>query len=152
MASSNFWHSTSTKSTSIGGVKISIYFAKYTYFCYFTQPLLQDAYISLSILHIYSIKYSFFYIFLLFPHSLPLSLTYLKSPTPSHHQRSVHTHHQLTQPPSSTHPTTINNLSLHHQPTINDISHMWNQQMKSSKIPSTCKQHQILTGKPKQNS
>ena len=34
-----------------------------TYFFYFTYQLLQNAHISLSILHIYSIKYSFFYIF-----------------------------------------------------------------------------------------
>ena len=32
-----------------------------TYFFYFTHPLLQNTHISLSILHIYSIKYSLFY-------------------------------------------------------------------------------------------
>ena len=42
----------------------------------FTHQFLQNTHISLSILHTYLIKYSFFYNFLLFPHSLPLSLTY----------------------------------------------------------------------------
>ena len=45
------------------------------YFFYFTHLFLQNTHSSLSILHIYSIKYSFFYNFLLFPHSLPLSLS-----------------------------------------------------------------------------
>ena len=53
---------------------------KKTTFFYFTHQFLQNTHISLSILHIYSIKYSFFYNFLLFPHSLPLSLTYLTLP------------------------------------------------------------------------
>ena len=44
-------------------------------FFYFTHPLLQNTHISLSILHIYSIMYSFFYNFLLFSPSLPFSLT-----------------------------------------------------------------------------
>ena len=44
------------------------------YFFYFTHPLLQNTYISLSILHIYLIKYSFFTIFYYSP-SPPLSLT-----------------------------------------------------------------------------
>ena len=52
-----------------------IFCTKKNYFFYFTNPFLQNTHISLSILHIYSIKYSFFYNFLLFPHSLPLSLT-----------------------------------------------------------------------------
>ena len=57
-----------------------------TYFFYFTHPLLQNTYISLSILHIYSIKYSLFYNFLLFTPSPPLSL----SQTHSYH------HHPAT--------------------------------------------------------
>ena len=36
---------------------------KKNYFFYFTHQFLQNTHISLSILHIYSIKYSFFYIF-----------------------------------------------------------------------------------------
>ena len=60
-----------------------------TYFFYLTPPLLQNTYISWSILHIYSIKYSFFYIFYYFlTHGLSLSLT---DPTTI----------IITQPPSS---------------------------------------------------
>ena len=44
---------------------------KRTYFFYFTHLILQNIHINLSIIHIYSIKYSFFYHFLLFS-SLPL--------------------------------------------------------------------------------
>ena len=58
-----------------------------TYFFYFIHPLLQNTHNSLSILHIYSIKYSLFYNFLLFTPSLP-SL----SQTHSHHH---HHHHHL---------------------------------------------------------
>ena len=62
-----------------------------TYFFYFTYRLLQNAHISLSILHIYSIKYSFFYIFYYFlTHGLSLSLSLSRtqppSSSPSHHQ------------------------------------------------------------------
>ena len=43
-------------------------------FVYFTHSFLQNTHISLSILHIYSIKYSFFYIFYYFlTHGLSLS-------------------------------------------------------------------------------
>ena len=60
-----------------------------TYFFYFTHPFLQNTHIGLSILHIYSIKYSFFYNFLLFlTHYPSLSQT-------EHYQWSFH-----TQPPS----------------------------------------------------
>ena len=52
------------------------------YFFYFTHPLLQNTHISLSILHIYSIKYSLFYNFLLFTPSLPLSLIDPQLPSP----------------------------------------------------------------------
>ena len=56
----------------------------------FTHLLLQYTYISLSILHIYSIKYSFFLHFLLFPFLSSLEPSYRpntnpKSRTPSHH-------------------------------------------------------------------
>ena len=47
---------------------------KKNYFFYFTHLILQNTHISLSILHIYSIKYSLFYYFLLFS-SLSLSLS-----------------------------------------------------------------------------
>ena len=69
-----------------------------TYIFYFTYPLLQNIHISLSILHIYSIKYSFFYNFLLFPPSLPLSLTNPQSITTNDHSTPNQHHH---------HPTTI---------------------------------------------
>ena len=57
-------------------VKVFFYFTLKIYFFYIIHQFLQNTHVTLSILHIYSIKYSFFYNFLLFPHSLPLSLTY----------------------------------------------------------------------------
>ena len=51
--------------TSVRG-KDSVYFTQKTYFFYFTPLLLQNTYISLSILQDYSIKYSLFINFLLF--------------------------------------------------------------------------------------
>ena len=79
-----------------------------TYFFYFAHSLLQNIYISLSILHIYSIKYSFILHFLLFP-SPSSSLepshrpnTNPKSPTPSHHhQPTIINHHHPTENPNS---------------------------------------------------
>ena len=51
-------------------------------FFYFTYPLLQNTHISLSILHIYLIKYSFFYIFYYFlPSPLWHKLTTSSSPS-----------------------------------------------------------------------
>ena len=70
------------KSIHISGCKFFIYFAQKTYFFYFTHPILQNTHISLSILHIYSIKYSFFYHFLLFS-SLPLSPSQSQPPSSS---------------------------------------------------------------------
>ena len=55
---------------------------KKTYFFYFTHLILQNTHISLSILHIYLIKYSFFYHFLLFS-SLPLSPSQTQPPSSS---------------------------------------------------------------------
>ena len=52
-------------STSVGANFPSILHKKPTFF-YFTHLILQNTHISLSILHIYSIKYSLFYHFLLF--------------------------------------------------------------------------------------
>ena len=59
-----------------------------TYLFYFTHPLLQNTYISSSILHIYLIKYSFFLHFLLFPSlssspSKPTTSSSSSTPTPS---------------------------------------------------------------------
>ena len=78
-----------------------------TYFFYFTHPLLQNTYISLSILHFYSIKYSLFYNFLLFTPSPPLSLsqthsyhhhpatiTTIITPQPNHHSPNRQQDHQ----------------------------------------------------------
>ena len=62
------------------------------FFFFFTHQFLQNTHISLSILHIYSIKYSFFYNFLLFPHSLPLSLTDSTLPTITPHPATIITH------------------------------------------------------------
>ena len=60
-------------------------------FVYFTHSFLQNTHISLSILHIYSIKYSFFYIFYYFlTHGLSLSLR------PNHHH-----HHPATIKPKA---------------------------------------------------
>ena len=56
-----------SKSKCISWCKNFVNFAKKIYFFYFTHLFLQNNHISLSILHIYSIKYSFFYYFLLFP-------------------------------------------------------------------------------------
>ena len=61
------------KSNHISSCKFSIYFAK-KYFFYFIYPLLQNTHISLSILHIYSIKYSFFFTFFII--SFPLEQTH----------------------------------------------------------------------------
>ena len=82
-----------------------------TYFFYFTHPLLQNIHISLSILHIYSIKYSFFYIFYYFlTHGLSLSL------------RPNHRHH---------HPATIKPKPRSLKPKLCDFfvshSHGWSE-------------------------
>ena len=70
---------------------------------YFTHPFLQNTHISFSILHIYSIEYSLFYNFLLFPHYPSLSHT--------QHYPTINPH------PPSTHLATINEINHHHQPT-----------------------------------
>ena len=71
---------------------------KKNYSFYFIHPFLQNTHFSLLILHIYSIKYSLFYNYLLFPHSLPLSLTDPTLPnnqsTPTHHYHPPNHHHQ----------------------------------------------------------
>ena len=75
------WKNIPYQGIHISGCKLSIYFAQKNYFFYFTHSFLQNTHISLSILHIYSIKYSFFYHLLLFSHSLPLSLSLLDPTT-----------------------------------------------------------------------
>ena len=76
-------------------------------FFYFTLPLLQNTHISLSILHIYLIKYSFFLYFLLFPS--------ISSLAQSHHLVfSVHTHTQ---------PATIQQNSTIYSPIFHNNNH-----------------------------
>ena len=114
-----------------------------TYFFYSIHPLLQNTLINLSILHIYSIKYSFFLHFLLFPslsslektHKLvffvepyphptnhPSTKSFNKirraTPTPILQQNHPHpaSHHLLRQ---ATNPTQTQNHP--HPATINDI-------------------------------
>ena len=60
--------------------KFSIYFAQKTTFS-ILHLFLQNTHINLSTLHIYLIKYSFFYNFLLFSPSPPLSLSHTQSET-----------------------------------------------------------------------
>ena len=65
---------------------------KKTTFFVFTHQFLQNTCISLSILHIYLIKYSFFYNFLLFPQSLPFSFTDPTLPMITPHPATIITH------------------------------------------------------------
>ena len=60
-----------------------LFYTKKSYLFYFIDSLFQNTHISLSILHIYSIKYSFFYNFLLLSLTTPLS----HRPTLSHRPR-----------------------------------------------------------------
>ena len=93
------------------------------YFFYFTYPLLQNTHISLSILHIYLIKYSFFLHFLLFPSLSSLAQTH-------HIVFSIHTHTQpatLQQNPATNSPIFHNNndtititTTLTHSPFMSD--------------------------------
>ena len=82
------------KSNYISRCKFSFYFAqKKTTFFYFTHSFLQNTHISLSILHIYSIKYSLFFYFLLFspspkPISLITTLSLSHRPEPPPHKPS----------------------------------------------------------------
>ena len=94
------------KSNYISRCKFFIYFTQKSYFFYFINSFLQNTHISLFILHIYSIKYTFFYNCLLFSPSLlfshkpnlkgpkPISLRItlsLSLTDPNHH----HTNHQI---------------------------------------------------------
>ena len=98
------------------GAKNFLFCTSKTYFFYFTHSFLQNTHISLSILHIYTIKYSFFYNFLLFSshpsHSLPISLsqTQQNPKSPGHHHRYLATINDQTTP-------TVKVISRHHQPT-----------------------------------
>ena len=83
-------------------------------FLYFTQSLLQNTHINLSILRIYSIKYSFFLHFLLFPFLLN-KLTNSSSP-PSH------TH---TQPATFQQNPSTKSVEPHPYPYFNKITHTY---------------------------
>ena len=99
---------------------------KKSYFFYFTYQFLQNTHISLSSLHIYLKKYSFFYNFLLFPPSPPLSLTNSSLPTITPHPATIIT----TQSPSSSRKTNpVNPKPIHHppnpEPTVDLIGVVW---------------------------
>ena len=118
---------------------------KKTYFFYFIHPLLQNTHISLSILHIYSIKYSFFLHFLLFPslssleqtHKLVFSIEPHPHPTSHPSTKSVEPHpHPSFNKITHTQLATVFSVELqtqhkpkitHTQPpaTINDIKQKW---------------------------
>ena len=81
------------KSIHIGRCLISIHFVrKNMFFFYFIHPLLQNTYISLFILNVYSIKYSF----------LTQYSATINDQSSGDHQPSLY--HQPTQPPSSSQP------------------------------------------------
>ena len=107
-----------------------------TYFFCFTHPILQNTHISLSILHIYSIKYLIFYNFLLFSSSLPLSLTDPTIPTITPHPTSI-----------ITHPTSI---IKENQPTQSKKQTLWNSlPFETSSIDAiTLWSHHQLNSKP----
>ena len=100
-------------STSVDANFYSILHEKTYFFFYFTYLFLQNTHISLSILHIYSIKYSFFYNFLLFPPSLPSLLqTHSPSlPTITPHLANIIT----TQPASSRKTNPLNSKPIQSQ-------------------------------------
>ena len=118
-----------------------VYFTKRTYFFYFIPSLLQNTHISLSILHIYLIKYSFFLHFLLF-HSL-------SSLAQTHHLVfSVHTHTQpasLPQNPATDSPIFHNNKIrplIHRSSTTSTIKKNQLTQSETQSIPNPFITHQ----------
>ena len=96
---------------------------KKSYFFYLTHLFLQNTHISLSILHVYSIKYSFVYNFLLFPPSLPLSLSLsdLTLPTITPHLATIITiqpaSSRKTNPQNKKHKIDMINLKGKHSKT-----------------------------------
>ena len=117
------------KSNHISSCKFSIYFAK-KYFFYFIYPLLQNTHISLSILHIYSIKYSFFFTFFIisFPLEQTHKLVFSVEPHPHPHPSfNKITHTQLATVFSVELQTQHKPKITHTQPpaTINDIKQKW---------------------------
>ena len=109
-----------------------------TYFSYFTHPLLQNTHISLSILHIYSIKYSFFLHFLLFP-----SLSHLVFSVHTHTQPATLQQNQATDSPifhNNNHNNNNNNndLAIFHNNKIWPLIH----QSSTTTITTTTTQSQ----------
>ena len=100
-----------------------------TYFFYSIHPFLQNTLINLSILHIYSIKYSFFLHLLLFPslssleqtHKLVFSVEPYPHPTNHPSAKSVEAHpHPSFNKITHTQPATIFSVKLQtqHKPKI----------------------------------
>ena len=81
----HFWTYHHLRATTSVRVNFLSILQEKTYFFYFTHPFLQNIHISLSILHIYLIKYLLFLHFLLFPSLSSLAQTH-------HLIFSVHTH------------------------------------------------------------
>ena len=104
------------KSICISSCKNFVNFAKQTYFFYFTPQLFQNTHISLSIMHIYSNKIFIF----------------------THHQQSIHTHHQPTQPPSS---KTI--ITMHHHQPPSPQNPLIKQRIKKIKTPKPTNQTEL---------
>ena len=94
---------------------------KKTYIFYFTPSFLQNTHIKLSILHIYSIKYSYSH-FSLEPSHRPITTqaTINDQSIPTIINPPSLTHHQPTQPPSLTHhhqvSASVTIIKHHHQP------------------------------------
>ena len=127
MATSNKIRESKTKSIHISPFKFLVYFTRKNLLFYFIHPFLQNTHISLSILHIYSIKYSFFLLFfIIFFTSLSLTV-YLsltdQPPSPSNQP-----------PPSSTHPTKHHQLTRPYRPTY-PKPHSTQKKAKSTQIP-----------------
>ena len=106
-----------------------------TYLFYFTDPLLQNTHISLSILHIYLIKYSFFLHFLLFYSLSSLAQTH-------HFVFSVHTHTQ---------PATLQQNSATDSPIFHNNNHNNNDtttMIHRSSITTTTQSQQLWPAHP----
>ena len=86
------------------GVNFPSILHKKSYFFYFTHSFLQNTHISLSILHIYSIKYSLFFYFLLFsPSPKPISL-----------RTTLSLSHRLEPPPHKPSNFSFDEAPVHH--------------------------------------
>ena len=116
--------------------KFSFYFAqRKTYFFYVTHLFLQNTHISLSILHIYSIKYSFFYHFLLFSSLIFFTASLsLSDPTTINITTRSANHSRSNQPkiknPFKPKPTQFKTQIITHPPTrLFDTPSFWDAKM-----------------------